>query len=88
MTSATYRDPDHPVQLAIVSAVDDLAHEQAQNLAVDGCGAPAYALSLYALARAYGRLAAATDGPEAHGRRGDPRASGASSPGPRGTRAR
>ena len=61
---ATYLDPDHPVQLAIVQAVDDLAHEQAQNLAVDGCGAPAYALSLYALARAYGWLAAATDGPE------------------------
>ena len=61
---ATYRDPDHPVQLAIVSAVDELAHEQAQNLAVDGCGAPSYALSLYALARAYGRLAAATEGHE------------------------
>jgi L-asparaginase II len=62
---ATYRDPDHPVQLAIVMAVDDLAHEQAQNLAVDGCGAPAYAVSLYALARAYGRMATATEGPEA-----------------------
>jgi L-asparaginase II len=62
---ATYRDPDHPVQLAIVQAVDDLAHEQAQNLAVDGCGAPAYALSLYGLARAYARLVSATEGPEA-----------------------
>ena len=61
----TYRDPDHPVQLAIVTAMDDLAHEQAQNLAVDGCGAPAYALSLYGLARAYARLASATEGPEA-----------------------
>ena len=62
---ASYRDPDHPVQLAIVQAIDDLAHEQAQNLAVDGCGAPAYALSLYGLARAYGRLTSATEGPEA-----------------------
>ena len=61
---ATYRDPDHPVQLAIVSAADDLAHEQAQNLAVDGCGAPAYALSLYGLARAYARLVSTTKGPE------------------------
>ena len=61
----TYRDPDHPVQLAILQAVDDLAHEQAQNLVVDGCGAPAYALSLYGLARAYGRLATASEGPEA-----------------------
>jgi L-asparaginase II len=61
---ASYRDPDHPVQLAIVSAIDDLAVEQAGNLAVDGCGAPAYAISLYALARAYGRLAQAKDGAE------------------------
>lgn len=62
---AAYRDPDHPTQLAIVQAIDDLVHEQAVNLAVDGCGAPAYACSLYGLARAYGRLAAAGDGPEA-----------------------
>ena len=37
---ANYRDPDHPIQLAIVQAIDDLAHEQATNLAIDGCGAP------------------------------------------------
>jgi L-asparaginase II len=61
----TYRDPDHPVQLAIVQAIDDLASEQAVNVAVDGCGAPAYAFSLYGLARAYGRLVQAADGPEA-----------------------
>lgn len=64
-TLATYRDPDHPVQLAVVSTVDELAGEQAQNLAVDGCGAPAYALSVYGLARAYGRLGGASEGPEA-----------------------
>jgi L-asparaginase II len=62
---ASYRDPDHPVQLAIVSTIDDLAFEQAGNLAVDGCGAPAYAISLYGLARAYGRLAQAAEGGEA-----------------------
>jgi L-asparaginase II len=60
----TYRDPDHPTQLAIVRTLDDLAHEQAANLAVDGCGAPLYALSLYGLARAFGHLAAATEGEE------------------------
>jgi L-asparaginase II len=60
-----YRDPDHPTQLAILQAIDDLVHEQAVNLTIDGCGAPAYACSLYGLARAFGRLAAATDGPEA-----------------------
>jgi L-asparaginase II len=62
---ATYRDPDHPTQLAIVRAVDDLAHEQASQLTVDGCGAPLYAISLYALARAFGQLAQASSGPEA-----------------------
>jgi L-asparaginase II len=59
-----YRDPDHPIQLAIVQAIDDLAHEQATNLAIDGCGAPLYAISLYALARAYGYIASASDGAE------------------------
>jgi L-asparaginase II len=61
----TYRDPDHPMQIAVVQAIDDLAGEQAVNVAVDGCGAPAYAISLYGLARAYGRIAQAIDGPEA-----------------------
>ena len=62
---STYLDPDQPTQLAILATIDDLAAEQATNLAVDGCGAPLFAISLYGLARAYGRLAAATDGPEA-----------------------
>ena len=61
---ASYRDPDHPIQLAIVQAIDDLAHEQATNLAIDGCGAPLYAISLYGLARAFGRMASASDGAE------------------------
>ncbi len=61
---ASYRDPDHPTQLAIVRAIDDLAHEQAGNVAVDGCGAPLYSLSLYGLARAFGTLASAEEGPE------------------------
>jgi L-asparaginase II len=59
-----YRDPDHPMQLAIVQTIDDLAHEQAANLAIDGCGAPLYAISLYGLARAFGRIASASDGAE------------------------
>jgi L-asparaginase II len=62
---AGYLDPDHPTQLAVLRSIDDLAGEQATNLAVDGCGAPLYAVSLYGLARAYGQLAAATAGVEA-----------------------
>jgi L-asparaginase II len=60
----SYRDPDHPTQLAIVQAIDDLSHEQAIDLAIDGCGAPLYAISLYALARAFGHIANASDGAE------------------------
>ncbi|HZL75717.1 MAG TPA: asparaginase [Propionibacteriaceae bacterium] len=61
---SAYRDPDHPTQLAIVQAIDDLAHEQATNLAIDGCGAPLYAISLYAVARAFGSIASASEGAE------------------------
>lgn len=61
----TYRDPDHPTQLAILQTIDDLAGERATDVAVDGCGAPLFAISLYGLARAFGRIAAAQDGPEA-----------------------
>ncbi len=61
---SAYRDPDHPTQLAIVRAIDDLAHEQATNLAIDGCGAPLYAISLYAVARAFGSIASASEGAE------------------------
>ena len=34
-------------------------------MVVDGCGAPIHAIPLTALARGFGRLAAATEGPEA-----------------------
>lgn len=61
----TYRDPDHPTQLAILQTIDDLGGEPAGNVAMDGCGAPLFSLSLAALARAFGRVSAATDGPEA-----------------------
>ena len=61
---SAYRDPDHPTQLAILQAIDDLAHEQATNLAIDGCGAPLYAISLYAVARAFGSIASASEGAE------------------------
>jgi L-asparaginase II len=61
----SYLDPEHRVQLAILRALDDLSGQQAGNVALDGCGAPLYAFSLFGLARAFGRMAAASDGPEA-----------------------
>lgn len=55
----TYRDPDHPLQLAIREAIEDLARERVTATAVDGCGAPVMAISLGGLARSFGTLAAA-----------------------------
>lgn len=61
---ATYRDPSHPTQVAILESIDELAGEHATDVAVDGCGAPLFAISLAGLARAFGRIAAATGGYE------------------------
>jgi L-asparaginase II len=54
-----YLDPGHPLQTLILDTVADLAGEQVSATAVDGCGAPALAISLVGLARAFGRLAVA-----------------------------
>ena len=59
-----YRDPRHPLQQAMAETLEDLAGERVAATAVDGCGAPVMAISLTGLARAFGRLAAATGGPE------------------------
>jgi L-asparaginase II len=61
----TYRDPDHPLHAAIIETIADVTGSQPGALAVDGCGAPVHAIPLSALARGFGRLAAATSGPEA-----------------------
>lgn len=59
-----YRDPGHPVQQAVVSAIGDLARQRAGAVTTDGCGAPLYAIDLHGLARAFGRMAGAGDGEE------------------------
>lgn len=61
----TYRDPAHPLQLAVTETVRDLTGSDIAAVAIDGCGAPIQAVPLAGLARAFGRLAAATGGPEA-----------------------
>jgi L-asparaginase II len=53
----TYRDPDHPVQHAVLAAIEDSAGESVAGIAVDGCGVPLHAISLLGLARAFGRFA-------------------------------
>jgi L-asparaginase II len=57
-----YLDPDHPLQRRIRAITADLAGEQVDAVGVDGCGAPVLALTLTGLARAFGRVAAGTEG--------------------------
>ena len=58
----TYLDVHHPLQVAIRDTVEDLAGERVAAVAVDGCGAPLFALSLSALARAFAALVTAPRG--------------------------
>ncbi len=59
-----YLDASHPLQRACADAVADLTGEECGGPVVDGCGAPAFAVGLTGLARAFGSIASATDGPE------------------------
>ena len=62
--TATYLDPDHPLQKTIADTLSELTGEPVEHRAVDGCGAPLLSTSLTGLARAFRTLAVATDGPE------------------------
>lgn len=62
---ATYLEPDNPLQRRILETMADFAGLQSEEIAysVDGCGVPAFFLSLYRAAFAYARLgASARDG--------------------------
>ncbi|MEU4193473.1 asparaginase [Kribbella sp. NPDC026611] len=59
-----YRSPDHPLQLEIRRAIEDAAGEKVSYIAIDGCGAPIFALTLAGLARSFGLFAAAP--PDTH----------------------
>lgn len=59
----TYRSPDHPLQQAIRACIEALCGESVSGTAVDGCGAPAFAVTLHGLARGFAGLASATGGP-------------------------
>ncbi|SNC73649.1 asparaginase [Kytococcus aerolatus] len=61
----TYRELEHPLQQEIRRAMEELSGDAVEQVAVDGCGAPVMSLSLAGLARSFGRIASAEDGPEA-----------------------
>ncbi|MFT3861894.1 asparaginase [Micropruina sp.] len=59
----TYLNRGHPCQQAVIETTRSFG----QNVywtSIDGCGAPAYAISLVGLARIFGLMAKATDGAE------------------------
>ena len=60
VASGNYIDPQHPLQGAMRSTIADFAGLDAQQIpiAVDGCGVPAFFLSLHRAAYAYARLMA------------------------------
>jgi L-asparaginase II len=51
----TYRDPDHPLQTAVLDAVRAAADEP-RAIGVDGCGVPVHALPLSSMAALFARL--------------------------------
>ena len=57
--TATYRDPDHPLQRLVVEVVEELTGDRVEVVTVDGCGAPALGVTALGLARAFGRIASA-----------------------------
>ena len=59
--TASYLDPAHPLQVAIRADLERATGAPVAHVAVDGCGAPLYALRLDALARAAAALVAGDD---------------------------
>jgi L-asparaginase II len=54
-----YVSPDHPVQMAIKAAFEDITGEDSPGYGVDGCSAPNFAASLAGVGRAMGAFAGA-----------------------------
>ncbi|GAA4594882.1 asparaginase [Planotetraspora phitsanulokensis] len=58
----SYLDAGHPVQRRVRDVVEELSGEKAAHVAVDGCGAPLFGISLEGLARAVQGLVLAAPG--------------------------
>lgn len=56
-----YLEPSHPLQAHIRDVIARLTGEKMAHTAIDGCGAPVYALSLTGLARAIHRIGTASE---------------------------
>ncbi|WP_242909702.1 asparaginase [Actinomadura terrae] len=60
--TADYLDPSHPLQRAVRATVESLSGEGPVAVGVDGCGAPLFAISTSAVARAFRALVLAAPG--------------------------
>jgi L-asparaginase II len=60
--TATYTDPEHPLQQEIKATIVRLAGEPVTVIGVDGCGAPLMAISVAGLARAFRAVVLAEPG--------------------------
>lgn len=56
-----YLDPQHPLQVHIRDVIERMTGEKPAATAIDGCGAPVYALTLAGLARGIHRLGTASE---------------------------
>ena len=54
----TYREPDHPLQRGVLTAVLEATGLPSVHVGVDGCGVPVHGMPLRAMARIYAGLAA------------------------------
>ncbi|AIY02633.1 L-asparaginase [Arthrobacter sp. PAMC 25486] len=63
-----YLEPNHPMQRAVRTVVEEYTGESVAHTGVDGCGAPVMAVSLTGLARAFTTLAKAPSDRNANAR--------------------
>ena len=56
---------DHPVQIAVKAAFEEVTGSPSPGSGIDGCSAPNFATTLYGLARAMAKFAAAVEGTDA-----------------------
>ena len=63
-----YLEPNHPMQRAVRTVVEEYTGESVQHTGVDGCGAPVVTVSLTGLARAFSTLAKAPSDKNANAR--------------------
>lgn len=59
--TGTYLEPNHPLQIHIRELIERMTGERMAATAIDGCGAPVYAMTLAGLARAIHRIGGSSE---------------------------